>query len=501
MKIRSEKAAMLAVGTFYLLFSLLLGAVYAYVLFDKSIHGWHRLPLFAAMAAAGAVLALVWRALGRIPGWLERYGRRTVAIGCLALAGIQILLAARLEYQPTFDLEAIYGGAQEWVRTGNFASYATSTCAGDYFCYFPNNFGGLALLALAFRLTGPLGESMPFFVASVLCSGLVSAAVWFGCEVCRLLWGRRQAVFCLCLFLLMPPFYLAGAAFYTDFLSMLFPVLGLYCFLRMQRAAGRRSRVLWLAGCCAAVAVGTLIKGTVAITAVTLVIVLLCMRRLRRAAVTAACLLAVCMGVQGVFSAWMTSHLDPRKAELYATPTLHWVMMGLQGNGGYSAADYDLTRSFTDTAARDEALKEEIGRRVSALGVSGLADLWERKLAVDFGDGTLAVSDFLDDRPVTSRPLHQWVLYGGEHYKTYQTLCNGVYLVVALLMVAGAVLPGREKGEGMAPWLCVFGLALFLMMWESSARYVTNFVPLMLVCAAGSMPRVCAALRQVFRRL
>ena len=57
MKIRSEKAAMLAVGTFYLLFSLLLGAVYAYVLFDKSIHGWHRLPLFGAMAAAGAVLA------------------------------------------------------------------------------------------------------------------------------------------------------------------------------------------------------------------------------------------------------------------------------------------------------------------------------------------------------------------------------------------------------------------------------------------------------------
>ena len=74
--------------------------------------------------------------------------------------------------------------------------------------------------------------------------------------------------------------------------------------------------------------------------------------------------------------------------------------MGAQGNGSYNPADYDFTRSFTDIEERNEALKAEIINRYRELGISGTLELWKEKTIKCFGDGTYALSDFLDDEPV-----------------------------------------------------------------------------------------------------
>ncbi|UKI19482.1 MAG: hypothetical protein L6V89_10760 [Oscillospiraceae bacterium] len=58
-----------------------------------------------------------------------------------------------------------------------------------------------------------------------------------------------------------------------------------------------------------------------------------------------------------------------------------------------------------------------------------------------------------------------------------------------MLLAAAGIIKGALCGQTKAfmPVLCLFGLAVFLMFWEASARYVTNFLPVMLLCLAGSL--------------
>ena len=41
-----------------------------------------------------------------------------------------------------------------------------------------------------------------------------------------------------------------------------------------------------------------------------------------------------------------------------------------------------------------------------------------------------------------------------------------------------------EPARFMAPYIAFFGLALFLLMWETSGRYITNYIPILFICAA-----------------
>lgn len=47
-----------------------------------------------------------------------------------------------------------------------------------------------------------------------------------------------------------------------------------------------------------------------------------------------------------------------------------------------------------------------------------------KKLYKVFGDGTLGISDFLDDMPQNDTKLHEYILYDGSHYNVYSLLCN-----------------------------------------------------------------------------
>ena len=67
-------------------------------------------------------------------------------IGFVILFGIlQFSRIEELRFQPSFDLDAIYGGAIQWLETGSFPNYY------DYFDWFPNNLGGLMFLYVLFR--------------------------------------------------------------------------------------------------------------------------------------------------------------------------------------------------------------------------------------------------------------------------------------------------------------------------------------------------------------
>ena len=104
---------------------------------------------------------------------------------------------------------------------------------------------------------------------------------------------------------------------------------------------------------------------------------------------------------------------------------------------------------------------------------------------------------FLDDDPVNDTALHSLVLYDGSHYEAYRYICSGIYFSLQLLMLVsayGELLKKRQRQENALPLLCVFGIMLFLMLWEVSGRYATNYIPMIIIAAVSGLDVLTEAL-------
>lgn len=459
------------------------------VLFGDTYHNYFTMVLLLYTLAALGLMLLAYRALVRCGQWL----RRRYAYILSAFAVVYFLLVTvigfALRFTPTFDMDAIYGGAVQWLQEGSFSDYY------DYFGYFPNNLGGLVVLHAVFALASLFGITDFFAVGIVFNALLITAAVVLLSLVCTKLAGTTAGSMALILFTMQLPFWVMGAAFYTDSISLPFPILFYYLYLCYKEQTELKKMAAHLIGMALALAVGCLIKFTVIIVLIAVLMEVLLRLKWKDAARIAGAAVLVVALVFGEMNAHLYRyHLDKARCDELKTPYLHWVMMGMRNNGAYNPEDYEYTRS-TPAPLRNAACLERIRQRAAELKFSGLTQLFFRKAAVCLGDGTFAVSDFLDDTPAQHHWLHDHVLYGSEHYTQYKHMTTGVLLALYALMILGALprggpdLQATDAGT-LAPHMAVLGILAFLLLWETSGRYVTNFIPLFDVCAVLGLVRL-----------
>jgi len=485
MKIVRLKAGLLKLSLFCAALTLFM--ITGSVVFSNGTYGLRAGLLLPVMGGAAAILYGLDRLIARHEPALKRRYWWIAGTCILAVMIANIAHGAAMRYVPSYDLGAIYNGAIGWAEQGSFMA-ARDRFGEDYFYYFPNNLGGVALLLLPFRIAAVLGVRDYFMVAVVFATLLEGATLLLMLLTGRRLFGEARSLLVLGFMLLFPPTYFMGVAFYTDTLSMPFPVLAFYLYLRFRDCRTRGEKWLCAALMAVSLAIGIQVKFTVVITLIAIILY-----QLLSAEKTAEEVLQLC-GMSGVVIACAilafngvvySGHLDHRRAKALNTPYLHWVMMGLQDEGRYNPDDYEFTRSFENTEARNKALREEIFRRIEANGINGMLDLWNIKAVIDFGDGTLAQSDFFDDNPQNDTALHDLVLYGGKHFQLYRYLSSGAYFLFVLLSAFGALRGIRAPSVKAILPIALWGLVLFLMLWEATGRYAGNYLPMFVLGAMG----------------
>lgn len=412
---------------------------------------------------------------------------------CLAgfLLGIgifQILNIDNLRYIPSFDMDAIFGGAVQWIEEGSFPDYY------DYYDWFPNNLGGMCVLYAFFRI-GRIFTKDYFLIAALgneilllLTFALISLSA-------KKLWGSLYGILTLVICGLFPPFLFMTDVFYTDSLSLLFPILIFFLSLKLEENI-EKGAWKWCLLSGVAASIGMLIKFTVVFMVLAIGLSFLIARKWSTFIKYVVSVSAISFLVFFGFHSYMYgNHLSREMAEVKNTPYYHWIMMGLEGDGAYNPEDYEFTRSFSDPQERDKALKEEIRNRISEKGLSGMVNLYRAKLIRCFGDGTLGLSDFLDDNPQNDGILQQFLLYGGSKYSTYQFVCNLVFYTLLIFAFLG-ILTSFQVGNMLPLILSLGGISIFLMNWETSPRYITNFVPIIVLLAAGGVKNMIERIRE-----
>lgn len=497
---------------FFVLFSLALSYLIINVIFNNQEYKWPVLYILPLMIAALAVFYFGFKCLKKHESFLQKHYYVILFVFAGIMLILQIVFGLALEFKPAYDMSAIYDGAIEWLNTGTFANQY------EYMYYFPNNIGAMAFLKLVFSAAHLLGINRYFVVGIVINSFMSAAMICVVSLTLKHLAGHIHAVFALLIFALSLPFYFIGAAFYTDALSMLFPALMYYFYVLYREADTPKKHAIYALLLGVSAAVGMLIKFTVVIMLVAIIIE--CILRfdftkiksaasrdnLKNHIVPIMAAILVIILIPSIFNTYIYGkHLSREQAEIQNTPVSHWVMMSLYGSGRNNDPDYKFTRSFDDPVERNKEINARIVERVKEKGAVGMAEHLTNKIVICFGDGTYALSDFLDDRPKHDTALHDYLLYKGEHYKSYATLCSAILYSIFVLALFGALkyLLSRQKNipATLAPYIAFFGIWLFLIFWEASGRYFSNFVPIIFICAALGTEYFVAALSSLCRRL
>ncbi|MCM1246093.1 MAG: hypothetical protein NC293_10675 [Roseburia sp.] len=458
--------------------------VYCHICNDRYSFG-----MFLRTLVTVAVSFFVYMFLSRFTSFLEKHYIKIVAAFLGIMLILQIVFGYFLEITPNWDFANIYQGAISWAETGVFPN------PSDYFYLFPNNLGGMSLLAIVFKIVSIFGihnYSMAAMVTNAILNILMMLLCFY---ICKKLVSVKTAIFVLYIFMVSLPSYLGAAVFYTDVLTMIFPVLFYFLYLKLRDTEKRKWQILYLVFMGLTAWIGMTIKFTVVIIAIAIVIELLLrfeFKRLFLGVIVIAAIYAACNFC--FYNMIYSHHLSQKVCEQKKLPPTHWIMMGLQGEADYNAEDVAFSTGFSSVEERDSAIAARIKQRISDYGVSGMIDLMTRKAVKCFSDGTYELTAFFYHGMARQTALNDYVTSSGTHYEQYQKLCSGIYLGFFLIMILGGFsnIYTYKKGDRVSPayitpFLSIFGLLLFLVMWEAHARYITNYIPMIYICAATSM--------------
>ncbi len=438
----------------------------------------------------GLGLWLLYRHLGKRVDALPKkavYIFVGVALG-LYLA-LHLFMAYTLLVPPVADLKRVYDSAWEVLDTGKLQYYLT------YFWRYPNNLG-LLVLHMAwywpFTLFGlQWGTDTALFVGSVLNVLMMDAAIFVAWRLARLLFKKESAgLLTLLMCFVFLPYILWSGYFYSDTLSILFPVLGLFLYFKGRDAAGVKAWLLY-AGCGLVLSAGICLKGSIAVVAVAIAIHTLLDGLTRAKLLKYAALLGALLLFQGGFNLYThnSSWFDTSELEARKSPITAWLALGAYGDGAfYEGERFEEIWQYEDPAQRSQNALEWMLESYGARNETQNFAFFTQKAVRTWGQGDYEAFDYTQ-WPVHGNWSHIFFVPSGPLYQPLGYLCNAYNLLLVFLLTAAlffSLRRGRFTGMS-AVHLTLFGIFLFFTFWETRARILLNITPLLIMAAAGGL--------------
>lgn len=461
-----------------------------------SLYGRSRAALIALTALGLPALLGLLRALDRREAFFARHERAALACAAAFYFVAQIALGAALRHAPNTDAEQCFTAAQLLCDTG---TYGQTYRYWEYFTRCPHNLGLVYLLAGTFKLCGALGWGDRYMQAVLLCALLFAPGLLAAARVCRRLGGVRAQTRLLALFATCLPFLYASAELYTDAFALSFPMMTVYCALRVREAESRRGALLWAMALACTAFIGEQLRQTSVIAAIACFIWLLFSCKPRRTLAALALTLCAFVAGGGAVNAANARHLTREAIEQRKLPVWHYLAMGLpvqedEGYGQYGDGHWLVyTMSFDDPAERDAALRAQVKDRVYTLRYPNrLLHMLSRKNLSTFGDGAFGLGAVIAaDEREPDNLVKRLIFYTGDGYPAYYHLCTALLLAqMALACLACVQALRRGDAGGAALFVTLLGAFLFLCIWETQPRYFFQYQPALLCAAALLEPRL-----------
>lgn len=405
---------------------------------------------------------------------------------------VQVLFAWQMEIFPQSDRNDIFMQAVDMVESGKWRTSEYNF----YFLRYPNNRFLLIFKCIWFSFV-KLFTWTDYLRADILLN-LLCIDISFFCliKLIRRIWNDRRGFIVLLFLMLYPPTYTFVPFVYSDTLILPFIVAilwGYYFFVVKYTAENKNDKKnkLKLAGKLFLIAVNIFIayefKATAFIILIAIIMHLFTVFKLKKA-LTYAVLI-----ISGVVVITCSFNFGIRQSEIFDEagykvenfPYTHWIMMGLSDLGYYNLPDREYTSSFLTKEDKTMANIKVIKERLIGYGYKGFLKHTYVKNSYTWGNTTYMMNLYLSQAPIKESILGELIYPDGKLqwlFVLYSSIMNFI-LMVGMAFSGYYGYKEGKKGFITVLRVAMFGLCMFLLIWETSARYLFHFFPLMLIIA------------------
>lgn len=439
-------------------------------------------------------------------------------VASVLLLIMQIVLVYTTYFSVGNDAGIVATGA-EYFTDGIFDEFYNQR----YYQYAPNNLYIYAIYIIVFKIASIININANLILAvisallanvSVLLSGL---CVW---EITR---KRCYVYFTYVIGALLFALQAWIVVPYTDSLSIVFPILTLYIYLKMRDWKGNVI-LKWLI-----ISIVPLLTYSLKALNVIIIIAILISAFLHREDGLKKVLMSI-VGVVLAFLIGLLIHFCVEKA-VNITPDddmkldISWyLLLGSNYNtyGQFNFNDYNLIFSYDEKEERDSKAFECVRNRIADMGVLGLARHWVNESHIFYNDPTFGwgVADYtFEDIPIREGELSQFIRdiyypsagYGfvmnnqtegyGNNYWLYVYFRQILWIPILSLMLFYFVFNRNKEIIAGILSLTFVGVFIFSMIFETSSRLLISYLPIFTVTSVIGLRDLVDLLREKTRKL
>ena len=397
------------------------------------------------------------------------------AVALSIMVILQIAFAIIFLVYPSWDYGVIFYSAEAFVK-GN-------TALDPYFyIQYPNNIGVVLLLICIFKVVNIFTQDSNIFlgVAILFNIAMINLAIYILYKFIKKSFGQSKATLLSIMILFITPFYTYSQIVYTDTITMVFPIL-MFFMLDKFISTDTREKNIYLIIIGVVGAIGTILKTNIIIAYIAILIYILLKDKIKIAIKNIFIILLSFIIIMGGYQS-VASKFIPVEYKEAGLPFTHWVMMGLnQPYGGYNAADVDFSLNLKleqgKALVKEENIKE-IKKRLLDYGVKDYLTFVNKKVSVTWGDGTYFATDKLSRQPMWYSNLREYILGSKNILFMYMSQFSHV-IILAGIFIASIINIKKYDNLNQGIHICIFGVFLFLILWETRSRYLLCYLPLL----------------------
>lgn len=400
--------------------------------------------------------------------------KKLYTICALAMLFIQLLIVAFSNYAPVTDAKHLSDICINFLN-GNENLYQ-GMLPNHYFYLerYSNNWLLFLTETLLYKISHVIYGDYSYAPMTILTTLFIQLSYYFLYKTSTLILDASKSKIAILIMAFCPYFYAFAPIFYTDTVSLPFVIMSVYFAVKSAKEDFGKRCVLHLCLCGIFTSIGYFLKGNVAVVGVAVLIFLVLKSKPKQALIFLIALAVSFVTISKSVETAMYSLdvISEERIEEYKFPMTHWLMMGLNGKGGYNNDDFFFTYNISGYDEKNHADVEVIKERVHDYKIGGLLKHFAVKIRYTWQQVNYQSSwQYQSTDNLIGRFFQSSVLYFSWCF-IFQNM-----LVILLLcsFYKGVKNPTDEK---FIVRISSFGLMLFLLLWETRSRYMLNFLPL-----------------------
>lgn len=414
---------------------------------------------------------------------------------------IQFIIGYLVRTNPSWDLGLVIQSAQEILEYGH------STDMAVYYIQAPNNIFITLILAVTIKFFGMFNLTDVNVVTLVGNIIFIQIAVLFLFKISKRIFNNATACFTLVLMLLFLPIYPYSTIMYTDTTSMFLPVAFLYFMIKIYDNKDSRKKYIYAA----LMGIMSFIAFNLKVTAIILIIAFvineLVNKRFLLLLKTMGVAVLTFLVVQVSYTTFLkkTEIMGIPYEETKQVPFTHFIMMGMYGAGAFSAEEWQFTLQLPDYETRKSENIRVIKERLKKYGAQGYIKFLNNKIkGQTWGSGTYDFETILPSYNIDNNIAHQFLLSTGKYYRPVFYYCQTYHftmLVSIAISIFYTIKNGKKDDILNISKLSIFGLLIFLLIWETRSRYMLNFIPIYILVFVSGIKYFQGDIKQFFKKI